>query len=69
LHLTAISSILDDSNRKVYDLIYKQLHDVAWDIPMDQTTLRFKIFDDDQARSGDLGAPIVCQFDLRHLGK
>jgi hypothetical protein len=34
LHLTAVSSFVDDTGSTVYDLLYKQTQDAAWDLPM-----------------------------------
>lgn len=38
-----MQSLIDDADIRSYDLIYRQTQDVAWDIPMDLSNVRFRI--------------------------
>lgn len=43
LQLSNQYPVLDDIGQKTYDLVYKQTQDVAWDIPMSLSTIRFRL--------------------------
>ena len=64
-----IDVVIDATDERTYDLLYKQIQDVAWDIPMDLTQVKLRIQRDDQPLlSGALSIPMICQFDIRHNG-